>query len=315
MALLTVLTTILGLFLAYLVICYFIAGTIIHLNRQPIPKNPADYGMDFETIEFKAIDDITIRGWLIPGSLDKLIIMTHVGGLTKYGSTVSYKNLTKLYNKEIEFLKTAQHLHEKGYWVLMFDFRNHGESDRSPNGGIAGVGVEEYKDIVAALKFVAAKPELKDMPVGFVSFCMGANSTIIAMSKEPDVFANVKCLFAVQPISMEVFVRTYAGKLFTPSITKLLMPGIKLFVKARGAHPIEKMSPARYVKDLRVPTMYIQARHDPWTELSDIQGFYDNTPDNPKKIFWIENTRHRFESYSYFQDKPGWMLEWLGRWM
>jgi len=36
----------------------------------------------------------------------------------------------------------------------MFDFRNHGESDSSPNGGIAGVGLYEYKDVIAALDFI-----------------------------------------------------------------------------------------------------------------------------------------------------------------
>ena len=144
---------------------------------------------------------------------------------------------------------------------------------------------------------------------------MGANSTIIAMSKEPDAFKNVKCLFAVQPISMEVFVRTYARKLLTPIGAKLLLPMVKKFIVWRGAHPIEKMSPREYVKDLKVPTMYVQARNDPWTELSDIQGFYEDTPDNPKEFFWIEGTTHRFESYSYFQDRPEKMLEWIRKWV
>jgi esterase/lipase len=75
------------------------------------------------------------------------------------------------------------------------------------------------------------------------------------------------------------------------------------------------MSPLRYAKDITVPTMYVQARNDPWTELSDIQGFYDNTPDNPKEFFWIEGTKHRFDSYVYFQNKPEKMLAWLKRWV
>ena len=104
--------------------CYFIAGTIIHLNRQPIPKNPKDYDLDYKNIILKPSDGINIKGWLIPGSSQKIIIMTHVGGLTKYGSYSRYKNISKLYNKEVEFLKTAHHLHNKGYNVLMFDFRN-----------------------------------------------------------------------------------------------------------------------------------------------------------------------------------------------
>ena len=271
--------------------------------------------MDFEPVEFKTSDGVTIKGWLIPGSVNKLILMTHVGGLTKYGSTIRYKNVTKLYNKEIQFLRTAEHLHKKGYWVLMFDFRNHGESGSDPNRGIAGVGLKEYKDVVAAMEYVKSRDELKNMNAGFVSFCMGANSTIIAMSKEPGAFSNVKCLFAVQPISMEVFVRTYAQKLFTPVGARLLLPMVKKFVVWRGAYPMGKMSPKDYVKDIKVPTMYVQARNDPWTELSDIQGFYEGTPDNPKEFFWIEDTSHRFESYSYFEDRPEKMLEWIGKWM
>ena len=313
--LITLLIIILVIAFIYLFTSYFIAGTIIHLNRQPVPKNPKRYGMDFENIEYKTSDGVTIKGWLIPGSLNKLVIITHVGGLTKYGLTVQYKNLTKLYNKEIEFLRTAKHLHKEGYWVLMFDFRNHGESGSDPNKGIASVGLEEYKDVVATMNYLKRRDELKDMGVGFVSFCMGANSTIIAMSKEPNAFKNVKCLFAVQPISMEVFIRTYTRKLLTPIGAKLLLPMVKKFIVWRGAYPLEEMSPRKYVKDLKVPTMYVQARNDPWTDLSDIQGFYEDTPDNPKGFFWIEDTTHRFESYSYFQNRPEKMLEWIKKWL
>ena len=310
-----VITVIAALVFIYLFLCYYLAGTIIHLNRQPVPKNPKDYGMVFENVEFRSSDGVNIKGWLIPGSLHKLIIMTHVGGLTKYGSTVSYRNLTKLYNKEIEFLNTAKHLHNEGYGVLMFDFRNHGESGPDPNKAIAGVGLEEYKDVVAAMNYINTRDDLKDAPAGFASFCMGANSTIIAMSKQPEAFTNVKCLFAVQPISMEVFVRTYAAKMFTRPVVKILLPMIKKFIVWRGGHPLDKMSPGEYAKDIKVPTMYVQARHDPWTELSDIQGFYNNTPDNPKEFFWIEDTTHRFESYNYFEKKPVVMLDWLKRWV
>jgi dienelactone hydrolase len=300
--------------LIYLAAGYVSAYGVVHLDRQPVPKTPGDYGLGYQPIELKPSDGITIRGWFIPGSLPKIIVMTHVGGLTKYGSTVRYRSIFKLYKKEIEFLKTAKNIHKKGYSVLMFDFRNHGESDRSPNKGMAGVGLHEYKDVVAAMDFIESRQDLRNMDVGFVSFCMGANSTIIAMSKEPEKFKKVKCLVAIQPISMHVFVRTYARKTMTPLLANLLLPAIRRFVKWQSGCNIEDMSPRDYVKDIKVPTLYVQARNDPWTELGDIQGFYESTPE-PKEFYWIENTNHRFESYSYFQDKPEKMLEWLDRWM
>ena len=241
--------------------------------------------------------------------------MTHVAGLTKYGSTVSYKNPTKLYNKEIEFIKTAQHLHNAGYSVLMFDFRNHGESGADPNKGITGIGLKEYQDVTTALDYVNSREDLKNANIGFVSFCMGANSVIVAMSKNPEKFIKVKCLFAVQPISMEVFLRTYLSTFVTRAGAKILMPMVKKWVVWLGAYPLGEMSPLSYAKDIKVPTMYVQAKNDPWTELSDIQGFYQATPDNPKEFFWIEDTRHRFDSYVYFQNKPEKMLEWLRKWV
>jgi len=309
-----ILIAVLAILIIYIATSYFISGTVIHLDRQPVPKTPQDYGLKFEDVTFSTADKIKIKGWLIPGSSEKLVIITHVGGLTKYGSTRQFKSISKLFNKEIEFLKVAQHLHDQGYGVLMFDFRNHGESDPSPNDGKAGVGLEEYLDVVAAMNFIKGRADLRNKDVGFVSFCMGANSTIIAMSKEPAVFKDVKCLVAIQPISMEVFIRTYIGKLCTPLGSKLLMPLVSKFVFWRGKYPLEEMSPAGFAKDIKVPTLYVQTKNDPWTKLRDIQGFYQETP-LPKEFFWIKNTKHRFEGYQYFGEQPEEMLKWLKRWM
>jgi dienelactone hydrolase len=305
---------ILFLIIIYFLFCYLLSSTVLYLNRQPVPKNPKDYNLNFEDVEFESTDGVNIRGWIIPGSLPKLIVITHVGGLTKYGSTTQYRSLSKLYNKEIEFIETAKHLHNEGYWVLMFDFRNHGESDASPNGGKTGVGLEEYEDVVASLDYIKNINELKSFDIGFVSFCMGANSTIIAMSKEPAAFNEVKCIMVIQPISMEVFVRKYSETLFKSFGSKIIFPMVKRFVNWRSKHSLEKMSPYEYVRDLKVPILYVQARNDPWTELDDIESFYNNSPE-PKEFYWIENTKHRFESYSYFQKNPEVMLEWLKRWM
>jgi uncharacterized protein len=300
--------------LVYIVLCYLFSRPIIYLDRQPVPKTPKDYGMDFENLEFKAADSVKLKGWLMPATSNKLIIVTHVGGLTKYGSTKQFSSFSKLYDEEIEFQKVAQHLHINGYGVLMVDFRNHGESDPSPNGGKAGIGLEEYQGVSAAMDYIQSREDLKCKEVGFVSFCTGANSTIIAMSKQPDKFMNVKCLVAVQPISMEVFVHTYFKKRFTAFGAKLLLPLVKTFVNLQSKYKLENMSPASYVKDIKVPTLYVQTRNDPWTEPSDILSFYENTQVT-KEFFWLEGLNHRFQGYQYFGDHPEKMLWWLKKWM
>lgn len=249
-----------------------------------------------------------------PGASDKLIIITHVGGLTKYGSTTQYKSLSKLYNEEIEFLKVARHLHNEKYGVLMFDFRNHGESDFSPNGGKTCIGLEEYLDVVAAMDYIENNESLRYKKIGFVSFCMGADSTIVAMSKRPDLFKNAKCMVSVQPISYEVFVRTYLKKRFSSFGVKLLFSSIRKFFNLQSKYRLQDMTPKEFVKDISIPTLYVQTRNDPWTELSDILNFYENTT-SEKELFWLEGLTHRFQGYQFFGEHPQKMLEWLKKWM
>lgn len=299
---------------AYVLLCYSLSRPIVHVDRQPVPKTPKDYEMDFQNVEFKAADEVKIRGWLIPSTSEKLVIITHVGGLTKYGSTREFSSMSKLYNDEVEFLKVARHLHNQDYTVLMFDFRNHGESESSPNGGKFAAGLEEYLDVVAAMDYVQSNGDLKNKEVGFVSFCLGANSTIIAMSKQPNKFEKVKCLMAVQPISMAVFVRTYFKKRFTDSGARLLLPLITRFVDWQSKYRLEDMSPAEFAKDIKVPTLYVQTRNDPWTEPTDITGFYENTQ-STKEFYWLEGLTHRFQGYQYFGEHPEKMFSWLEKWM
>ena len=59
-----------GIFLIYFLFSYFLSGTILFLNRQPVPKNPKDYGMGYENVEFMASDGVVLKGWLISGSME-----------------------------------------------------------------------------------------------------------------------------------------------------------------------------------------------------------------------------------------------------
>ena len=58
-----------------------------------------------------------------------------------------------------------------GYSVLMYDMRNHGESDVGTTPWITW-GAEEVKDIIAAVNFVESHPTYKDAKIG-LGICMG----------------------------------------------------------------------------------------------------------------------------------------------
>ncbi|MBN2103689.1 alpha/beta hydrolase [bacterium] len=282
------------------------AKSLIYPRRQPLVKNPADYGMPYEDVEFITQDSVTLKAWWIPGDDEKIIVMTHPMPFTRYGFSPKHQGFFKVTKLEVELLKTVRHLHDQGYNVLTFDFRNHGESAEG-DGGVCCVGLNEWQDVAGALDYIAGQPDLSSMPVAFVSHCMGANATIIAMSKASDKFANVKCLVAVQPVSMDVLVPCMIQDkypLFSSRVN-----AINKKVMHYTGHTLDEMSPENYVGDIRVPVLYVQVKNDPWTRPSDIQSIFDKTHE-PKKLLWIEGNE-RFDGYNYFGDHPEKLLQFL----
>lgn len=293
----------------FLGIIYYFSGLLLYPNRQPIVHVPSEYGLEYEDISFTSIDGINLKGWLIPGTSDKLIIMTHPMTFNRHGFLAKNQGFMKITKLDVDFLALAKVLKQEGYWILMFDFRNHGESDKSQTGR-TGLGLNEYQDILGALKYVKSHPSLKNKKIGFVSFCMGANTTIIAMSKARDQFNDVRCLAAIQPISFNVFVRSFIRANYSRLGVLFMFPVLNKICQWRGDYRSVDMSPQTYVKDIRTPCFYVQAKTDRWTELSDIRGFYEETPD-PKELLILEDKMERFDTYNYFSTHPEKLIMFL----
>ena len=287
-----------------------IAKSLVYPKRQPLVKNPADYGMDFEDVTFVTRDSVLIKAWWIPGDSNKTIIMTHPMPFTRYGFSARHQGFFKVTKLEVELLKTVRVLHDAGYNILTFDFRNHGESGEG-SGGVCCVGVNEWQDVAAALDYISSRPELSNQDIAFVSHCMGANSTIIAMSQAREKFVNVKCLVAIQPVSMDILVPCMIEDKYP--LFKSRIKGVRKKVLEYTGHTLEEMSPKEYVKDIGVPTLYVQVKTDPWTKPEDVQGFFDATSD-PKELLWIEG-EERFDGYNYFGEHPEELLKFLAQYL
>ena len=107
-----------------------IANTFIKPFQSPVFDDPKNYGLDYENITFKAKDDVELSGWLIKGKSDKVVIQSHFGvQCSRSGYTPEGKGLMKGWPGDVRFLRQAKYLNEAGYTVLMYDFRNHGNSD------------------------------------------------------------------------------------------------------------------------------------------------------------------------------------------
>jgi pimeloyl-ACP methyl ester carboxylesterase len=295
-----------------LAISTIFSGITLHPIRQPIVITPDKYGLEYEDVAFQSADGLTIKGWFIPaepaGERDRVVIITHPFPFNRHGFLVKNQGPLPLFKTDVDLLQIAPALHQAGYSVLMFDFRNHGESA----SGLTGVGLTEYQDVLGAISYLKSRPSLRSPQIGFVSFCMGANSTIVALSKGEKTVAGVKFLVAVQPISVSVFFHRYMSNVYTP-LSLYLIPIVDRFVQWRGGFAFREMTPLAYAKDVKVPTLVIQARKDPWFEVGDVEGIYDALA-GPKEMWWIEGKMRRFEAYNHVCKNPEWIVAFAQKW-
>ena len=115
-----------------------ISDLMIKPGKSPVFDDPAIYNLDYEDVTFETSDGVTLSGWLINGGTDKVVVQSHFGvQCSRCGFTQEGKGLMKnaLWTSDIHFLDQAKYLVEAGYSVLMYDMRNHGNSEKTDSLG------------------------------------------------------------------------------------------------------------------------------------------------------------------------------------
>ena len=161
----------------------YLSDSMIKPGNSPVFNDPADFKLDYEAVTFKASDGVRLSGWLIKGGNDKVIIQSHFGvQSSKAGYTPKGKGMIKMWATDISYLNHAKYLVERGYSILMYDFRNHGESGAGTCPWVTW-GPEEHKDVIAAVDYITNRPEYADCNIGLLSICMGAAASTYAYGK------------------------------------------------------------------------------------------------------------------------------------
>ena len=90
--------------------------------------------------------------------------------------------------------------------------------------------------------------------------------------------------------------------------------GYEKFDKAvheRTGFHLDEQTPAKYVKNINVPTLVAQVHDDTMTRPEDVQSIYDALPVEDKQLYWIEGTDKRFEGYNFFGAHPELPIDWF----
>ncbi|MEN6461170.1 MAG: alpha/beta fold hydrolase [Syntrophomonas sp.] len=153
----------------------YVGWNLTHPVRQQINNTPLSQGLPYKNVVFTSRgDNLKLKGWLIPANgSTKTVIFAH-----------GYRK-NRLQN-DVPSLPIAKALVSKGYNVLMFDFRNSGQSE----GKLTSVGQYEVQDLLGAVDFIKSRPEINKQIVLF-GFSMGASTAILAGAREPAVSAVI----------------------------------------------------------------------------------------------------------------------------
>jgi len=151
-----------------------VAGSFLITNshfqfRERGPRTPEAVGLSVTPVEFMSQDGIPLRGWWNAGDSSKPVII-FVHGLNR---------------SRLELLERAADANRRGYGVLLFDLRNHGESGRA----YTTIGIFESRDVCAASQVV--KDRAGDRAQILWGVSLGASSAILAARQCPGFSAII----------------------------------------------------------------------------------------------------------------------------
>jgi len=162
------------LFVFILLVVVPIAGSFLITNshfrfRERGPTTPEAVGLPVTPVEFMSNDGIPLRGWWNAGDSSKPVII-FVHGLNR---------------SRLELLERGADANRRGYGVLLFDLRNHGDSGRA----YTTIGIFESRDVCAASQVVKDRAGTRAQILWGVS--MGASSAILAAKQCPGFSAII----------------------------------------------------------------------------------------------------------------------------
>ena len=249
---------------------------------------PAEYGLQYETVEFKATDGLRLRGvWISSSGSEKVVIILH-----GHGGSYDFD------------LYRAPTLHDAGFNVLLFDFRAHGRSE----GRRMTFGYEERRDVLGAIEFLHRQGM---QHIGLLGFSYGGIVSMLVTPDCPDVEAVItdggpaRMRSAIAARGVEMGLPVWLTKPIAwliISITSLRL-GVNLF-HYEPIHWVDKITPR--------PILFIHGDLDQY--LPDFNALYE-AAQPPKELWRLSDAGHTTASQLYPEEHTRRVLEFFSRYL
>ena len=230
------------------------------------PNTPEAAGISVSPAEFVSQDGIPLRGWWSPGDSSKPVII-FVHGLNR---------------SRLEMLERAADASRRGYGVLLFDLRNHGDSGRAHTT----IGIFETRDVCAASIYVKSKAGDRDQILWGVS--MGASSAILAAKQCPGFAAIIS---DSSFLSFRDTVAHHLGLIFRLPSFPIANLIVAITGYRMGFDPDDGDVEAA-VRSMKTPVLFIAGGRDRRMPPALAEKMLKESPSAVKDILLIPGARH-----------------------
>ena len=143
----------------------------LHPQSHGYKWSLADYpALQAERVTFRGGDGTALAGTFFRGETARTIVLSH-----GYG------------DNQVQMLPYADFLHQAGFTVFTYDMRNRGQS----GGDAVTIGARESSDLVSAVDYLAARPDVDAHNIGAFGLSLGGAVTILAAARDTRMKAVV----------------------------------------------------------------------------------------------------------------------------
>jgi fermentation-respiration switch protein FrsA (DUF1100 family) len=258
----------------------WVAHRITKVERLSVTGHPSRLGLSWEDVTFPSRgDEVPLSGWYLPTAADERCIILIQG-------TEHHRNSPK-----IRALRLGGDLVDRGFSVLLFDFRARGESggDRSSEGD------REQWDVLGAIDYVTERG-IPVERIGLLGFSLGAGVALLVAAQEPRIPAVVSdsgfldYMTDLQDLHFGPF-------RLPPWFSILVALAGRILFKA----DFSKVQPAKVVEQMDRPIFFIHGEDDSVISAEETIELH-GISDNPEDRIWIVP---RAEHVSIYRRLPG----------
>lgn len=227
--------------------------------RVPIAYSLDEHGVTGETVTIPTRRDRRLAGWWLPASPGRgSVVITHGWGA----------------NREL-MLPLARPLQAAGWNVVLFDARNHGESDAESFSSMPRFA----EDTEAALTWLRHRPGMAEEPVALLGHSVGAAAVMLAASRRNDIAAVVSLSAFAHPDRMMRRWLAEKGLPFFPVGWYVLR-----YVERVIGHRFDAIAPVTTLPRVRCPVLLVHGRNDEVIPPSDAERLLASRGDTPAEL-------------------------------